>query len=81
MPIIMRLDRMLADRKMSSKELADIIGTTQVNLSRIKTGQIKGIRFSTLYEICKALDCQPGDILECAVDEDDQDDGENGSVT
>lgn len=72
MPIITRLDRMLADRKMSSKELADIIGTTQVNLSRIKTGQIRGIRFSTLYEICKALNCQPGDLLECVIDDADE---------
>jgi putative transcriptional regulator len=63
---------MLADRKMSSKELADIIGTTQVNLSRIKTGQIRGIRFSTLYEICKALNCQPGDLLECVIDDADE---------
>jgi putative transcriptional regulator len=63
---------MLADRKMSSKELAEIIGTTQVNLSRIKTGQIKGIRFSTLYEICKALKCQPGDLLECVIDDEEQ---------
>jgi putative transcriptional regulator len=70
MPIIMRLDRVLADRKMSSKELADTIGTTQVNLSRIKTGQVKGIRFGTLYEICKALDCQPGDLLECVIDDE-----------
>jgi putative transcriptional regulator len=69
MSIVTRLDRILADRKMSSKELAEIVGTTQVNISRIKTGQIKGIRFSTLYEICRALDCQPGDILECVVDE------------
>jgi putative transcriptional regulator len=64
----------LADRKMPSKELAEIIGTSQVNLSRIKTGQVRGIRFSTLYEICKALKCQPGDILECVIDDDDEPD-------
>jgi putative transcriptional regulator len=72
MPIIMRLDRVLADRKMPSKELADAIGTTQVNLSRIKTGQIRGIRFSTLYEICKVLNCQPGDLMECVIDDEDE---------
>jgi putative transcriptional regulator len=65
---------MLADRKMSSKELAEAIGTTQVNISRIKTGQIRGIRFNTLYEICKALDCQPGDLLECVIDDEGLDD-------
>ena len=61
----------MLDRGMSSKDLADIVGTTPVNLSRIKTGQIKGIRFSTLYEICKALKCQPGDILKCVINEED----------
>jgi putative transcriptional regulator len=76
MPIITRLDRVLVERKISSKELADAIGTTQVNISRIKTGQIKGIRFNTLYEICKYLDCQPGDLLECVIDkESDKADG------
>lgn len=74
MPITMKLDRMIFDRGISSKDLADIIGTTPVNLSRIKNGQIKGIRFSTLYELCKALDCQPGDILGCVIDEEDAQD-------
>jgi putative transcriptional regulator len=73
MTIITRLDRMLADRKMSSKELAEVIGTTQVNISRIKTGQIRGIRFNTLNEICKILNCQPGDLLEFVADAESDD--------
>jgi putative transcriptional regulator len=55
---------MMAKRKMSSQELAEQIGITQANLSILKTGKAKAIRFSTLEAICKALDCQPGDILE-----------------
>lgn len=62
--IILRLDRVMADRKMSLNELADKVGVTNVNLSKIKTGKISAIRFSTLEAICEALDCQPGDILE-----------------
>lgn len=69
MPVIVRLDVMLAKRKMSSQELAEKIGITPVMLSRIKTGKIKGIRFSTLESICRVLDCTPGDLLEVA-DED-----------
>jgi len=64
MPIIVNVDVMLAKRKMQSKELAEILGITQANLSILKTGKAKGIRFDTLEAICKALDCQPGDILE-----------------
>lgn len=64
MAIIVNLDIMLAKRKMSSGELAEMVGITQANLSILKTGKAKAIRFSTLNEICKALDCQPGDILE-----------------
>jgi len=64
MPIIINLDVMLAKRKMRSNELAEKIGLTVVNLSILKTGKIKAIRLSTLEAICKALDCQPGDILE-----------------
>lgn len=64
MAIIVNLDVMLARRKMSSTELAERIGITQANLSILKTGKAKAIRFSTLDAICKALDCQPGDILE-----------------
>jgi putative transcriptional regulator len=64
MPIIINIDVMLAKRKMTSQELAEKIGISPVNLSILKTGKAKGIRFITLEHICKALDCQPGDILE-----------------
>jgi len=64
MPIILRLDRMMADRKISLNELADKVGIANVNLSKIKTGKVSAIRFSTLEAICDVLDCQPGDILE-----------------
>lgn len=64
MPIIVNLDVMLAKRKMQSKELAERIGLTEANLSILKTGKAKAVRFSTLEAICKALDCQPADILE-----------------
>ena len=64
MGIIINLDQVLSDRKMKSKELADIIGITTANLSILKSGKAKAVRFSTLEAICKALDCQPGDILE-----------------
>ena len=62
--IIVNLDVMMARRKMSSQYLAEKIGITQANLSILKTGKAKAIRFSTLEAICRALDCQPGDILE-----------------
>ena len=62
--IIIRLDRVLADRKMRLNELAALVGISNVNLSKIKTGKISAIRFSTLEAICDVLDCQPGDILE-----------------
>lgn len=64
MAIIVNLDVMLAKRKMRSQELAEKIGISVVNLSLLKTGKAKAIRFSTLNEICKALECSPGDILE-----------------
>ncbi|MBF01766.1 MAG: transcriptional regulator [Flavobacterium sp.] len=64
MPIIVNIDVMLAKRKMQSKELAEKLGITQANLSILKTGKAKGIRFETLEAICDALECQPGDILE-----------------
>lgn len=64
MPIVVNLDVMMAKRKMSSGELAEKIGISQANLSILKTGKAKAIRFSTLEAICKALNCQPGDILE-----------------
>lgn len=67
--IVIHLDVMLAKRKMSSGELAAKIGITQANLSILKTGKAKAIRFSTLDAICKALDCAPGDILEYRSDE------------
>ena len=71
MGIILRLDRVMADRKMSLNELAEKVGITNVNLSKIKTGKISAIRFSTLGAICKALNCQPGDILEYEEDGED----------
>ena len=64
MPIVVNIDVMLARRKMSSGELAEKVGITATNLSILKTGKAKAIRFNTLGAICKALDCQPGDILE-----------------
>ena len=64
MPIIVNVDMMLARRKMSSGELAQKVGISATNLSILKTGKAKAIRFSTLTAWCKALDCQPGDILE-----------------
>ena len=64
MPIVINLDVMLAKRKMRSKELAEIIGITTANLSILKSGKAKAVRFSTLEAICKALECQPADILE-----------------
>ena len=64
MPIIINLDLMLAKRKMKSKDLAETIAITTTNLSVLKSGKAKAIRFGTLEAICKALDCQPGDLLE-----------------
>ena len=64
MQVVVRLDVMLARRKMRTRELAEIIGITEQNLSLLKSGKVKGIRFETLAAICQALDCQPGDLLE-----------------
>ena len=64
MAIILRLDRVMADRKMSLNELAKKVGISNVNLSNLKTGKVQAVRFSTLDAICDVLDCQPGDILE-----------------
>lgn len=64
MPIIVNIDVMLAKRKMQSKELAERLGITPANLSILKTGKAKGIRFDTLEALCQVLECQPGDILE-----------------
>lgn len=69
MAIIVRLDRIMADRKMMLKDLANEVGITNANLSKLKNGKVTAVRFSTLEGICKALDCQPGDILEYVEDE------------
>lgn len=69
MAIILRLDRVMADRKISLNDLAEQVGIANVNLSKIKTGKVSAIRFSTLNAICDVLDCQPGDILEFQRDE------------
>ncbi|SEO01382.1 putative transcriptional regulator [Gemmobacter aquatilis] len=68
MQIIVRLDVMLARRKMRSRELAERIGITEPNLSLLKSGKVKGIRFETLAAICEALECQPGDLLEAVAE-------------
>ena len=69
MAIILRLDRVMADRKISLNELAERVGISNVNLSNLKTGKVRAIRFSTLNAICRELDCQPGDILEFTPDD------------
>ena len=69
MAIILRLDRVMADRKISLNELSAKVGISNVNLSNLKTGKVKAIRFSTLDAICEVLECQPGDILEYKEDE------------
>ena len=69
MAIITRLDRVLADRKMQLSELSEKVEVSMANLSNLKTGKVKAIRFSTLNKICEVLDCQPGDILEYKEDE------------
>ena len=71
MPVIVNVDVMLARRKMSSGELAEKVGISAANLSILKTGKAKAVRFSTLASLCKALDCQPGDILEYRLGEED----------
>lgn len=72
MAIVVNLDVMLAKRKMRSKELAGRIGITEQNVSLLKSGKVRGVRFDTLAKICEMLDCQPGDLLEYRVDEDYQ---------
>jgi putative transcriptional regulator len=69
MAIVVRLDMMLAKRKMRANALAEAIGITPSNLSLLRTGKCRGVRFSTLDAICRVLDCQPGDILEHVPDE------------
>ena len=75
MAIVLHLDVMLAQRKVKSKELAAYIGITEQNLSLLKSGKVKGIRFSTLEKICERLDCQPGDIIEYVPGGPQQEDG------
>ena len=72
MAIILRLDRVLADRTISLNELSARVGVANVNLSKLKTGKVSAIRFSTLEAICDVLDCQPGDILEFKRDEPEE---------
>ncbi len=68
MPIIIRLDRVMADRKISLTELAGRVGITMANLSLLKNGRVRAIRFSTLEALCRELDCQPGDLLEYSLE-------------
>jgi putative transcriptional regulator len=81
MPIIVRLDVMLAQRKMRSKELAEAIGITEANLSLLKSGKVRGVRFDTLSRICEVLQCQPGDLLvheageDASAERDEDDEG------
>lgn len=70
MAIVLRLDRVMADRKITLNELSARVGVSNVNLSKLKTGKVSAVRFSTLNAICRALDCQPGDILEYQPDEE-----------
>ncbi|KTW06289.1 helix-turn-helix domain-containing protein [Sphingomonas sanguinis] len=71
MPVTVNLDMMLVRRKVKSKELAEAIGITESNLSLLKSGKVKGVRFSTLAAICRYLDCEPGDILGYEPSDDD----------
>ncbi len=70
MSIVVHLDVMLARRKMRSRELADHVGITEQNISLLKSGKVRGVRFDTLEQICKVLQCQPGDLLEYRPDDD-----------
>jgi putative transcriptional regulator len=69
MPIVVNLDVMLAKRKMRSRDLAPLVGITEQNISLLKSGKVRGVRFDTLERICAVLNCQPGDILEYAPDD------------
>lgn len=71
MPIVVKLDVMLARRKMRSRELAERVGISEVNISLLKSGKVRGVRFETLEKICEALQCQPGDLLEWCPDASD----------
>lgn len=77
--IVLQLDRVLAARKIRSRDLSRIVGISEVNISRIKTGKVSAIRFSTLDALCRALDCQPGDLLEYVPD-DGAFDGDRGTA-
>lgn len=77
MAIVLRLDRVMADRKISLTELSEKVGVSNVNLSKIKTGKVSAIRFSTLESICKTLNCQPGDILEYDADKESDENLDN----
>jgi putative transcriptional regulator len=69
MPIVVNLDVMLARRKMRSRELAERVGITEQNISLLKSGKVRGVRFDTLEKICEVLDCQPGDLLQYVPEE------------
>jgi putative transcriptional regulator len=73
-PIVVNLDVMLARRKMRSRELAERVGITEQNISLLKSGKVRGVRFDTLARICEVLQCQPGDLLEYRPGEDEHDD-------
>lgn len=77
MPVVVRLDLMLARRKVKSRDLAEAVGITESNLSLLKSGKVKGVRFATLAAICRYLDCTPGDILDYDPSDDDLRGGEN----
>jgi putative transcriptional regulator len=70
--IVVRLDRVMADRKMSLRELSERVGISNVNLSLIKTGKVKGIRFGTMSKLCQVLNCQPADLLEFVHDDNEE---------
>lgn len=72
MPIVMRLDRVMAQKKITSTELASRIGTSTVNLSNIKNGKIRGVRFSTLEALCQVLECKPGDLIDYITPEEEE---------
>lgn len=73
--IVLRLDRVLADRKLHARELSKLVGLSEVNISRIRTGKVSAIRFSTLDALCRELHCQPGDLLEYVADDGEPDEG------
>lgn len=80
MPIVVQLDVMLARRKVKSKALAEYVGITEVNMSLLKQGKVKGVRFETLEKICRFLDCQPGDLLAYVPEDEAPDAGNTGAT-